>query len=114
LTKFLDGKFEHIQQSENQSALRDEASKVTRRNAFLGMLTLVAALSMSAKSRMCVFAAAINPKTGWEFYKIMICEVPPEHWQDFLEICRIVSPRKSFTQKGSVSVFQIRPLLVMK
>jgi hypothetical protein len=41
-------------------------------------------------------------------------EVPTEHWQDFLEICKIVSLWKSVTQRGNVSVFEIRSVLVMK
>jgi hypothetical protein len=41
-------------------------------------------------------------------------EVPTEYRQDFLEICKIVSLWKCVTQRGNGSVFEIRPLLVMK
>jgi hypothetical protein len=111
---FYDGKFEHVRQSENQSALRDEAGIFTRRNVFLRMFTLVAALSMSAILGVRAFAATIDPKTRRGFYEIASYEVPPEHWQDFLEIYKFVSHRKSVTQRGNVGVFEIRTLLVMK
>jgi hypothetical protein len=111
---FHDGKFEEIRQFEDLSALRDEAGIVTRRNVFLRMLILVAALPMSANLQMRAFAAAIDSRAGRGFYKIVSYEVPTEHWQDFLEICKIVSLRKSVTQRENVSAFQIRPLLVMK
>jgi hypothetical protein len=78
------------------------------------MLILVAALLMSAILRMRAFAAAIHPRAGRGFYKIVSYEVPTEHWQDFLEICTFVSLRKSVTQRGNVGVFEIRTLLVMK
>jgi len=88
-TMFRDVKFEDFRQSENHSALRNETGIVTRRNVFLRMLTLVAALPMSAILRMRAFAAAIDAEAGRGFYKIVSYEVPPEHWQDFLETCKV-------------------------
>jgi quinol monooxygenase YgiN len=78
-----------IRKSVNQPAPQSEARIVTRRNVFLRMLTLVAALPMSAILRMRAFAAETESQAGRGFYKIVYYDVPAEHWQDFLEMCRV-------------------------
>jgi hypothetical protein len=63
---------------------------------------------------MRALADAISPKARRGILQDRELGSTQEHWQDLLEICKIISLRKSVTQRGNVSVSKIRTLLVMK
>jgi quinol monooxygenase YgiN len=81
--------FDDIRHSDDQPAVRDQANTVSRRNAILRMFTLAAALPISGVAQTRAMASAIDSKDGRGFYKIVSYEVPPEHWQEFLELCKV-------------------------
>lgn len=82
-------KFDDVRQSDDQADLCSQANSVSRRNALRRMCTLAATLPISDIFKTCAFAASIDAKDGRGFYKIVSYEVPPEHWQDFLELCKV-------------------------
>jgi quinol monooxygenase YgiN len=80
-------------ESENQHlphglSSKDEGS-VTRRNLFVRMLTLAATLPIAGIFAPRAAAARIDPPAGRGYYKIVSYTVAPEHWQEFLDACKV-------------------------
>jgi quinol monooxygenase YgiN len=80
-------------ESENQHPPRGLSSKdegsVTRRNLFVRMLTLAAALPIAGIFAPRAAAARIDSPAGRGYYKIVTYQVAPEHWQEFLDACKV-------------------------
>jgi quinol monooxygenase YgiN len=82
-----------LDQLENQHPLRSSSPKedsgVTRRNLFVRMLMLAAALPIAGIFAPRSAEAKTNLPARHGFYKIVSYQVPAEHWQDFLDACKI-------------------------
>jgi len=77
-----------IDRTENQLSKGNQEGSVTRRNIFLRMLTLAAALPTSG-ALLARAAAKGDSHAGHGFYKIVNYQAPPERWQEFLEACKV-------------------------
>ena len=66
------------------------------------MLTIAATLPLAGIALKRAGAAATNPAAGRGFYKIVTYEVPQEHWQEFLDMCR-VNATASLKESGVTS-----------
>jgi quinol monooxygenase YgiN len=80
-------------ESRNQQPPRNPLStnevSVTRRNLFVRMLTLAATLPIAGIFAPRASAAKIDPPGGHGYYKIVTYQVAPEHWQEFLDACKV-------------------------
>lgn len=78
--------------SETCCKVGDQAASsrlVTRRSLFARLSTLWAALPVASVLCARGFAASTDAATKSGFYKIVNYEVPPEHWQEFLEAAKV-------------------------
>ncbi|WP_263350095.1 putative quinol monooxygenase [Acidicapsa acidisoli] len=80
-------------ESENQhpsrSPLSEAEGSVTRRSLFARMFTLATALPIAGIFAPRAIAAKIDSPAGHGFYKIVSYQVTAEHWQEFLNACKI-------------------------
>jgi autoinducer 2-degrading protein len=82
---------------------------VTRRSLFASMLGVAAALPMAGMFGPEAFAATPDAQSkGGGFYKIVSYEVPPDHWQEFLDACRM-NAEASRKDRGVISFELLLP-----
>jgi quinol monooxygenase YgiN len=94
-------------QSSHQLPRRNKEAEITRRNVFLRLLTLFAAMPFSGVLLRQASASPTEAQAG-SLYKIVTYQVPAEHWKDFLAIAE-VNGRASLDEPGITSFSLLTP-----